>query len=308
MIELLENQKKINELEISIMNSSFYISISNSEILDWKEIVSSYLLYFEHEFSRFSKENELWRFNQLKKNSTVTVSTLFYDLLKKSEEYRIKTGGRFSPYLLSQLECHGYKHSFPFQSVSNEKGPVPYYHIEHEPLTFHGENTITKNTPLKIDLGGIAKGYAVEAVARWLQVHARSHFGIVDGGGDIQVWSNGQKTWEIGIMNPFHEHEEIGSFQVQNGGIATSNTVYRSWYQNGKKKHHIFDGRTGEPTHSNMVQATVVSRSCLDAEIGAKICFMDEHESILQNLHHSFNYVLVQEDGKIIIGGSRNEC
>ena len=86
-----------------------------------------------------------------------------------------------------------------------------------------------------MDLGGIAKGYAVKAIAKWLKKYNHSKFGIVDGGGDIAVWSNGEKTWKIGVMDPFNKEKEIGSVEIQNGGIATSNIVYRSWWQDGRK-------------------------------------------------------------------------
>ena len=104
----------MDSFEMKIMNTTFYIEISNSVILDWKDIVSSLLKYFEREFSRFHTNNELWRLNQLEKNSIAFVSPVLYDLLKRADDYYLKTDGRFSPYLLTQLEAHGYDQSFPF--------------------------------------------------------------------------------------------------------------------------------------------------------------------------------------------------
>ncbi|KMY56254.1 hypothetical protein AC623_16255 [Bacillus sp. FJAT-27231] len=292
---------------MEVMDSSFFISVSNSTISDWKSLVVSLLRYFQRAFSRFLTHNELWLFNQLEKDSTVVVSPILYDLLKKAEDYRMKTEGRFSPYMLSHLEAHGYKQSFPFLVEENEKEAKMDGELESQPLIFHKDRAITKKTAQKVDLGGIAKGYAVEAIAKWLQTHAGSCCGIVDGGGDIKVWSNGEKTWRIGVMAPFQEDKEIGFFEIQNGGIATSNLVYRSWWQGATKKHHLLDGRTGMPVDSPIIQATVLTEYCLDAEIGAKLCFMDNLEQAkvqLKKLHDRFKFVLVKSNGEVEIGGN----
>lgn len=308
MIEPQEDQgDKMDTFEIKTMNTTFYIEISNSEIPNWKEVISLLLQYFEREFSRFRINNELWFFNEAKKGAVLPVSPIFYDLLRNAEQYRVKTEGRFSPYILSTLIAHGYNQSFPFEYAKIEESPVTNYQQELEPLRFHDNYTITKNTDQKIDLGGIAKGYAVEAISKWLKKEARSRYGIVDGGGDIEVWSNGEKRWKIGIMDPFNDEKEIGSFSIGNGGIATSNIIYRSWWQGDRKKHHILDGRTGMPVQSQMVQATVITNKCLDAEIGAKICLMEEPSAIKDVLNHAcknFNFILVKSNKELEIGGS----
>jgi thiamine biosynthesis lipoprotein len=291
------------------MNCSFYVGISNSKISDWKSPVISFLQYINSEFSRFRTDNELWRFNEEKNETIVDCSPVFYDVLRKAEEYRMKTENRFSPYMLAYLENHGYSESFPFTMARNE-WTKETFQTETEPLIFLKDGKILKKTNQKIDLGGIAKGYAVQAVSKWLQEHAQCEFGIVDGGGDISAWSNGEKTWKIGVMDPYDEKREIGSFQIQNGGIATSNIIYRSWTQGQTKKHHLLDGRTGMPVKSEIVQATVVTENCLDAEISAKICFMDEItaiKNVLNQVNKKFNYVLVKSNRELEMGGVKNE-
>ena len=290
------------------MDTSFYMAISNNNRTEWKKTVISFLQYIEHDFSRFHSNNELSRFNETKRDSTICVSPILYDLLKKAEEYRLKTAGRFSPYMLTQLEAHGYNQSFPFTTANNE-GTTIYYQNEMQPLIFKEGYQIIKKTDQKIDLGGIAKGYAVEAVSKWLQDHTHSKYGIIDGGGDMAMWSNGDKTWRIGVMDPFDEESEIGSISIQNGGIATSNIIYRNWIQGETKKHHILDGRTGMPSATEVVQATVVTEHCLDAEISAKICFMDNRmtvKTVLSKISPKFSYVLVRSNGEVEIGGSKN--
>lgn len=303
-----EHNKEVDSVHLNIMNTSFYMAISNNNRTEWKKTVISFLQYIEHDFSRFHSNNELSRFNETKRDSTICVSPILYDLLKKAEEYRLKTAGRFSPYMLTQLEAHGYNQSFPFTTANNE-GTTIYYQNEMQPLIFKEGYQIIKKTDQRIDLGGIAKGYAVEAVSKWLQDHTHSKYGIIDGGGDMAMWSNGDKTWRIGVMDPFDEESEIGSISIQNGGIATSNIIYRNWIQGETKKHHILDGRTGMPSATEVVQATLVTEHCLDAEISAKICFMDNRmtvKTVLSKISPKFSYVLVRSNGEVEIGGSKN--
>ena len=313
MIVRREERKvdKLDSIQVKIMNTSFYIAISNDNRTDWKDPILSFLHYIEREFSRFHSNNELSRFNDSKKDAAIDVSPILFDLLKKAEEYRLQTGGRFSPYMLNELEAHGYNQSFPFKTAAHDSAAI-HYQTESQPLIFQEGYQIIKKTDQKVDLGGIAKGYAVEAAAKWLQQQTNSKYGIVDGGGDMAVWSNGEKNWRIGVMDPFDEAREIGSFSIQNGGIATSNILYRSWIQGETKKHHILDGRTGMPAASEIVQATVVTDHCLDAEVSAKICFMDDVKSVtstLAKINDKFSYIFVKSNGEIEIGGNRNnEC
>lgn len=309
MISILidPNTGKMDSVQLNLMNTTFHICIENSNGVEWKEPVISFLRYIHEEFSRFRKNNELWQLNEAPRNETVRVSPVLYDMLKKAEGYRKKTGGRFSPYLLIPLEKHGYNRSFPFQTADNEKTDIQYEN-ETEPVIFKEDYQIVKKTDQKIDLGGIAKGYAVEAAANWLKRHTRSKYGIVDGGGDMSVWSNGEKTWKIGIIDPFDEKKTIGSFFIRNGGIATSNIVYRSWVQGNERKHHLLDGRNGMPVTTDIVQATVVTEHCLDAEVAAKVCFMANDvsvDSVLFGICRKFSYLLVRTGKTIVMGGNQ---
>lgn len=296
---------KLDSVSLNIMNTDFFIAVEPNGT-DWKNQVLPFLQYINEQFSRFQTNNELWNFNNTKRMSTTQVSPILYDILTKAESYREKSGGRFSPYLLTQMEAHGYNRSFPFKMASNQMAEL-HYETDAKPLIFLPNNQITKNTDLKVDLGGIAKGYAVEAISKWLQQNTESRYGIVDGGGDMSMWSNCEKTWKIGVMDPFDEEKEIGSFSIKNGGVATSNILYRSWMQGETKKHHILDGRTGKPVETSLVQATVITEHCLDAEVSAKLCFMANPLSIdelLSGICKNYSYVLVKSDKTIVKGGT----
>lgn len=287
------------------MNTSFYFSVAESKITNWKEVMTGWVTSIEQEWSRFRVNNELDQLNHLEIGEKMSVSPPLFDILNKAEGYRLKTKGLFSPYLLTQMQFHGYDHSFPFDFSNSVNEVIPFvYRNEIGPFEFdHQEGTIKRMNDGKVDLGGIGKGYTVNAAARWLKHIGEVPSGMVDGGGDITVWSNGEKEWTIGVAHPYQNDVDIAQFRLKNGSIATSNIVHRSWKQGKEKKHHLLNGKTGLPVESDIIQATVISENCLDAEVAAKLCFMEDQQklsNLLKKINLNLTYLLVTSNGNII--------
>lgn len=303
MIVEQEDHNGLDTLTIDAMNTTFYIAVTNCKISSWKEVIQGWVHYVEKEWSRFRKGNELDIVNQLKIGENRTLSPPLFDVLVQAESYRQRTGGLFTPYLLEQIEFHGYRDSFPFHTEKIGNTPTPkVIRLEDTPFELDAANrSVFRNSPGQIDLGGIGKGYAVQAAANWLKQVGEAAAGIVDGGGDISVWSNGSKEWRVGVVHPFNENQEIFQYKINNGSIATSNTIYRSWNHGKIKKHHILNGKTGEPVVSNIIQATAATENCLDAEVAAKLCFMTEKQTLKKQITTRLSFLLVQQDGKIMI-------
>ncbi|WP_066061908.1 FAD:protein FMN transferase [Neobacillus soli] len=307
MIGKLEGLNMLDTLSFDAMNTTFYFSVTSCKITNWKEVMQGWVRYVETEWSRFRANNELGQLNQLEVGEKVNISPPLFDVLQRAEDYRRKTHNLFSPYLLPQMQFHGYKDTFPFeQSQFIERAAPPMYNKETSPFLFaQNTSTVTRAAEGQIDLGGIGKGYTVQAAARWLKDIGEVAAGMVDGGGDITVWSNGCKEWKIGVAHPFQNKIDIAKLHLKNGSIATSNIIYRSWMHGDEKKHHIINGRTGLPANNNMIQATVISDNCLDAEVGAKLCLIETEmnfQNQLQNLSPTCSFLLVNDQGKVLVG------
>lgn len=270
----------MDSLTLHMMNTEFYVEVPSSSD-SWKEHVTNWLSYVANEWSRFIPNNELDQINQLSIGKTLKINPLLYDCLKKANEYYKKTEGLFSPYLKKQIESQGYVQSFPFkvgkQIKQNNESENP---IDKNPIDFLDNHEILKIANQQIDLGGFAKGYAVEHIKKWLQDQGFP-YGIVDGGGDMTLWSNGEKEWTIGIADPFNG-ESIGRIKIKDGAIATSSRVYRSWIYQNEEKHHILNGQTGKVAKTNILQATVVTDSLYQCEVGTKLCFLMDEQQLNQ--------------------------
>ncbi|WP_234447960.1 FAD:protein FMN transferase [Viridibacillus soli] len=289
----------MDRLSLHLMNTDFYIAVPENNQLNWKVKVENWLQYIAKEWSRFEENNELSKLNLLKVGDTMTLSSALYDCLQKANEYSLLSNGLFSPYLKCQIEQHGYNQSFPFTNTEEE--PLQIDAISRYPFEFLNNQKVMKTANQEVDLGGFAKGYAVEKVAEWLQHQGALEYGIVDGGGDMQMWSDGEKEWTISIAHPIDVASDISYVKMKTGAIATSNRLFRSWTQANTKKHHLLDGRTGEIAKTDVLQATVITNSLCEAEVGAKLCFLlseEEQQKWFEKNYQQCARFIVKEDSK----------
>lgn len=135
-------------------------------------------------------------------------------------------------------------------------------------LPFVGDKGLIINTHLKtafltkrgmrLDLGGIAKLPILQAGMRQLQALGISN-AMINGGGDVVV--NGQlngRDWRVGLRDPRHPDQLIGTVSLNQGFIAASGDYERFVMVNGKRMHHILDPKTGYPTQG-MHGVTLIS-------------------------------------------------
>jgi len=122
------------------------------------------------------------------------------------------------------------------------------------------------NSKTYIDLGGIAKGYAIDEAARiFRENHVRDFY--IDAGGDIYVGGLNCKgeSWRIGIRDPRDQSSIIDVVGVSNGAVTTSGN-YEQYFEIGEKRlSHILDPETGYP-QEDVVSATVIAPTAMEAD------------------------------------------
>lgn len=225
----------------------------------------------EQRFSRFRPDSELCQVNAAAAvGADSTVSEPFAAVTAMALLGAAETQGLFDPTMLHGLEAAGYDRDFPLVQARDSQRRRSSSMRLH-PSTFrpqwtevhlHG-NHLSMPPTVALDLGGIAKGWTADRVAEaaieildWV---------LIDAGGDIRIEGNAP-VLPIAIEDPFDGSEGL-RINLQRGAIATSSTMRRRW-ANGQ--HHLIDPRTGEPSRTGIVQATVWAATCADAEIRAK--------------------------------------
>jgi thiamine biosynthesis lipoprotein len=94
----------------------------------------------------------------------------------------------------------------------------------------------------------------------------------VDAGGDIAISNprtNGD-PWTVGVNDPFRPGTNLCNLYVNAGGVATSGIDYHRWQQGGRWNHHIIDPRSGLPVETDVLTATILAPTVMQAETAAK--------------------------------------
>jgi len=131
------------------------------------------------------------------------------------------------------------------------------------------DDGVTKHAPgARVDLGGIAKGYAIDQAVAAMR-RAGAHGGLVDVGGDVRVFGQqpSQSPWEIQLRDPSGTGV-IGTFPIREGAVCTSGDYFRFAEIAGQRYSHIIDPRSGRPARG-VRSATVVAPDALTADAWA---------------------------------------
>ena len=228
----------------------------------------------EHALSRFREESELMRLNA-RSGQWVPVSDLLWREIVLAIDMARATNGRFDPTLLNALNEAGYDRDFAeIVGVGNGRW------LETETLIGRwsevrlnvSHQAVYLPVGVQLDLGGIAKGDTAQQALALLQAVGPA---LVDAGGDLVAGAapTGCPGWPVALSAPWGDHliapENLATFWLANGAMATSGIDYRSWVHNGTIAHHLIDPRTGQPAHTDILTATVLAVDAATAEAWA---------------------------------------
>ncbi len=300
-------------MKMRAMNSEIVVYAKQmSPMPDWKADVALWFTHFEEICSRFQMTSFLSQFNQMKSHQPIIAPDVFYQVAYEAWELAKRSDYYFHPLVGDSMEAIGYTHSFTPDFMCDVEGrAIDHSSVHADALIFYSSmKAIEKRSMRKMDLGGVGKGWSVEQVGIWLKEHLGIRSGLVDGAGDLYLWSEADESWLIGIENPYDQEQELLKLCMANGAIATSNRQYRRWRQGEVLRHHIINGRTGLPAESDVVQATVMGASTTEAEVVAKVLCMLSSAEVPQWMNRHFPqlaYILVLEDGKLTISQNIND-
>lgn len=221
---------------------------------------------FEARYSRFIQGNELWQLNMSEES---VVSEELFDLLVQAKRYHEMTGGIFDPSILPVMESSGYAGAYVDQAIF---GKVDFSELKLDAAS----RTVTKPKDMLIDLGGIGKGFVIDAVTRFL-AHRFDNF-LVDAGGDIRVRGVNMKEsypyWAIDIEHPAAPGEAVATLLLKDRAVATSGRNRRYWVHEGEEKYHIIDPASRKNPSDELLSVTVIAQSATEADVFAKTLFI----------------------------------
>lgn len=258
---------------------------------------------WEAALSRFRDDSELSALHRAD-GKPIRVSATMWLVIEAARRAARESDGLVTPTLLDALQAAGYDRSFESLELSAVSAsaaatnPISDWRaIERDAST----RTVRLPRGMRLDFGGVAKGWAANQAARRLSAIAPA---LVDAGGDIAISAarvNGE-TWPIAVADPFNSESDLELLMVRHGGIATSGRDYRRWQRNGKWQHHIIDPRIGAPAVTDVLSATVIAPTVTKAEVAAKVALILGSQNGLKwiEARRELAGLLVLEDGRVV--------
>lgn len=287
----MEAYKTIKALgtEVEFYLQSDIVRDLNSDLLELEEVVTN----FEKSFSRFLLTSELSLFNET--SDSFWASAELIDILLVARDFYHSTGGIFNPSILPNLERVGYDKSFNFIAPDDSRDVVVPEETNNNFDLLNidiANNLITKPGNLKIDLGGIGKGYIVDLLAAKLTQKGYQNFWI-SAGGDMYLsgLTNDKKEYEVGIQNPLKLDKDIAKLKVSKThmAIATSGVAKRQWRRKGKIYNHVIDPRTSNSVSGDLLAVTVISDKAVKSDVFAKTVLILGKEQGLEFINKQEN-------------------
>jgi FAD:protein FMN transferase len=293
--------------EFQAMNTAVLLAADGDprKVMEGFARVEELVRQYEQRFTRFSETSELAALNR-SAGKWFHASPDMVEVLTLALRYHQDTGGLYDPAILLALEQAGYNRSMDAIRAAGSIVPL-VKNITAAASGFHEArldsqtNSIRLPEGLRIDLGGIAKGWIAERAAQALTRYARAC--VVDAGGDIFACGrpeNGQ-GWTVSLEDPFDVNHDLAVLTIEPGAVATSTIMKRRWSQAGQERHHLIDPRTGKPAQSPWVSVTVIADHAAKAEVVAKTLLIGgpkSAESIMRRFPYAM-YIAVDRERRL---------
>jgi FAD:protein FMN transferase len=170
--------------------------------------------------------------------------------------------------------------------------------IAGQAIELLGDNRLRcRNASVKIDLGGIAKGFAVDRAIEVLRDRGVLH-GLVNAGGDLAVFGP-EPEW-VHIRNPKMVHEILCAVEIADAALASSGRVFDPHRSSEIGETAIFDPNTRGPVHA-VAGATVRAPSCMIADALTKVVMIASENAAPLLQDYEASALLILESGDVRI-------
>ena len=249
----------------------------------------------------YADTSEVGRLNVYAGRESVAVSAELISLLHRARLFSELSNGSFDVTvgpLVRSWDFLGAEHEVP------SRGRIRLLRrlVDFRNVVVDSPRVFLRQRGMRLDLGGIAKGYAVDRSLALLKRHGVRQ-AIVDLGGNLGVWWEGthgldSAVAEILIRHPRKEGKFFGSFLAGSSGISTSGDYQRYFIKDGIRYHHILDPATGYPAR-DVVSVTIIAGDATSADALSTLVFVLGREKGMQLIEQTDGVegVIVWEEG-----------
>ncbi|MDP5107150.1 MAG: FAD:protein FMN transferase [Polaribacter sp.] len=265
------NQVKKSEdytLKGYVFGTSYKITYLDSD-KNYQNSLDSLFFLINKSTSTYIPTSDISKIND--GDATVIVDAIFSEVFKKSKKIFKETNGYFDPTVGNLVNAYGFGPKKEKIDLTDEEIKVQMQFVGLDNVTLDDGKIVKKYPEIYLDFNSIAKGFAIDIVARFFDAKKIENY-LIEIGGEIRAkgTKENQKPWLIKVVDPVNasENEGFKTINLSDKSMATSGN-YRKFRisENGKKYVHTINPKTGYATESNLLSASVISSSdCGDVD------------------------------------------
>jgi thiamine biosynthesis lipoprotein len=287
----------------AIMGTRIYVQVWAEDPAKGNEAIDAVMAdmrRIDDLMSHYKPDSQLSRINQLGNQQPVQVDKELFDLIKLSTYYSQITEGAFDITYASVGYMYDYpKHVHPTEAQIKSALPsVNWRNI----LFDEGHHTIRFEHPgMRIDLGGIGKGYAVDRGIDILKARGVQH-AVVTAGGDTRILGDHMgRPWLVAIRHPDDPNKVVTRIPLSDTAMSTSGDYERYFDEDGVRYHHIIDPHTGHSANK-VRSATILAPTATETDGLSKTAFVLGAEKTLEIISKmkDVDAVFITPDGRLL--------
>lgn len=222
----------------------------------------------------------------LETQSEFSAAPSVLEVIHVAKELSIKSQNLFNPAIGKLIAIWGF-HSHQQPKIAPSKKAIAELvkrHPSMQDIEINGVRMKSNNAAVKLDLGGVAKGFAIDLLLKNLKLNG-VHNALIDTGGDLKVIGrHNDRPWKVAILDPRHKQSNdaknkdiVGSLELKDNEAAFTSGDYERFLKNNNKDdkhlHHIIDPRTGYPATGTQ-SVTVLHNNAATADAAATAIFI----------------------------------
>jgi FAD:protein FMN transferase len=262
--QALKSEEQMVSISGETQGTTYHIKYFDTGRRNYQVQVDSILADFDECLSLYRSDSEISEFNRV--HAIKFKSRYFYPVLKRSKQVYEATNGIFDPTVMPLVEAYGFgpkKNRNPERvNVDSLLQLVGFNQIEFDSLSVRK----TKEN-VRLDFNGIAQGYSVDLISRFLADKVVTNF-MVEIGGEIvcRGKKNDGKPWVGGIENPLQNGAIQSTVQLLDRAMTTAGNYRNHFEKDGQVFNHIINPKTGSMEQTSVLSVTVFAEDAITAD------------------------------------------
>ena len=266
-----------NQVITGLTMGTSYRILMDCEVTPQGDDIAALLDQLNATFSTYLQSSEINQVNDAPVGNWIAVDPWFVDVTQLASDVYRASEGAFDPTVAPLVDALGFGPSSD-SNASKDRDEKSWI-AEFDRLDYRiSPPGVRKLSAIRLDFSGIAKGFAVDVLAKSVETSGCLDY-LVEIGGEVRVngQASGERPWRIAIENPAAPGVSLGYLKLNDGAIATSGTYLNKQIQDGVHVSHIVDPDTRDAIAKRAFSASVYAGTAAEADAWATALVASKH-------------------------------